>query len=200
MAVTSTTNYLAGGKETFDVAVKADAAGTQIEFTGDGTADWKWDDKLVETITAINIKTARLGGQEVPAADMQAMVEGMMVGQVSTSSVRIDSDGKEMILVDTNDITTELQALGDGAQEIAMKLNVFGFAAICLVACATSPPTTEQLLLGAWKCEAPMGSGALKGDVAYEAGGKSTMKVTHREHGGRNGRGHRQWRRHLGSA
>ena len=59
-----------------------------------------------------------------------------------------------------------------------MKLNVFGFAAICLVACATSPPTTEQLLLGAWKCEAPMGSGALKGDVAYEAGGKSTMKVT----------------------
>ncbi len=37
---------------------------------------------------------------------MQAMVEGMMVGQVSTSSVRINSDGKEMILVDTNDITT----------------------------------------------------------------------------------------------
>jgi hypothetical protein len=106
MAVTSTTNYLAGGKETFDVAVKADAAGTQIEFTGDGTADWKWDDKLVETITAISIKTARMGGQEIPAADMQAMVEGMMVGQVSTSSVRINSDGKEMILVDTNEITT----------------------------------------------------------------------------------------------
>jgi hypothetical protein len=59
-----------------------------------------------------------------------------------------------------------------------MKLSVFGFAAICLAACATSPPTTEQLLLGAWKCEAPIGSGTLKGDVAYEAGGKSTMKVT----------------------
>ena len=44
-------------------------------------------------------------------------------------------------------------------------------------ACATSPPTTEQLLLGAWKCEAPIGSGQLKGDVTYEAGGKSTMKV-----------------------
>jgi hypothetical protein len=59
-----------------------------------------------------------------------------------------------------------------------MKRTVVGLAAIFLAACATSPPTTEQLLLGAWKCEAPIGSGKLAGDVTYEAGGKSTMKVT----------------------
>jgi hypothetical protein len=48
---------------------------------------------------------------------------------------------------------------------------------LLFAACATKPLTTEQLLLGAWKCEAPIGSGQLKGDVIYEAGGKSTMKL-----------------------
>ena len=106
MAVTSTTNYLAGGKETFDLTVKGDAGGMQIEFTGDGTADWKFqpDGKLVETISAITIKTARMGGQEVPAADMQAMVEGMIVGQASTSTV--DIKDKAMVLVDADGVTT----------------------------------------------------------------------------------------------
>lgn len=106
MAVTSTTNYLAGGKETFDIAIKGDAGGTQIEFTGNGTADWKFqpDGKLAETITGITIKTAKMGGQEVPATDMQAMVEGMIVGQVSTSTV--DVKDKAMTLVDADGITT----------------------------------------------------------------------------------------------
>jgi hypothetical protein len=106
MAVTSTTNYLADGKETFDLAVKGDAGGAQLEFTGSGTADWKFDPdgKLVETITAINIKAARMGGQDVPAADIQAMVAGMMIGQASTSTV--DIKDKAMVLVDTNNITT----------------------------------------------------------------------------------------------
>ena len=58
-----------------------------------------------------------------------------------------------------------------------MKRTAFGFAATFLAACASTPPTTEQLLLGTWKCEAPIGSGALKGDVTYAADGKSTMKV-----------------------
>lgn len=106
MAVTSTTIYLAGGKETFDLMVKGDAGGAQIEFTGSGTADWKFqpDGKLVETISGITIKTAKLGGQEVPAADMQAMVAGMMIGQASTSTV--DVKDKTMVLVDADDITT----------------------------------------------------------------------------------------------
>jgi hypothetical protein len=48
---------------------------------------------------------------------------------------------------------------------------------LLFAACATKPLTTEQLLLGAWKCEAPIGSGQLKGDVTYEAGGKSKMNL-----------------------
>ena len=106
MAVTSTTSYLAGGKETFDIAIKGDAGGTSLEFTGSGTADWKFqpDGKLVETISAITIKTAKMGGQEVPAADMQAMVEGMIVGQASTSTVEVKD--KAMTLVDADGITT----------------------------------------------------------------------------------------------
>jgi hypothetical protein len=58
-----------------------------------------------------------------------------------------------------------------------MKRVVFGFAATLLAGCATTPPTTEQLLLGGWKCEAPIGNGKLAGDVNYEAGGTSTMKL-----------------------
>jgi hypothetical protein len=50
---------------------------------------------------------------------------------------------------------------------------------LLFAACATKPLTTEQLLLGAWKCEAPIGNGQLKGDVTYEAGGKSTMKLAY---------------------
>jgi hypothetical protein len=49
---------------------------------------------------------------------------------------------------------------------------------LLLASCATKPPTTEELLLGTWNCEAPIGSGKLQGVVAYEAGGKSTMKLT----------------------
>jgi hypothetical protein len=106
MAVTSTTNYLAGGKETFDLSVKGDAGGAVIEFTGSGAADWKFDPdgKLVETVTGINIKTAKMAGQEVPAADMQAMVAGMIVGQTTTSTV--DIKDKTLVLVDNNSVTT----------------------------------------------------------------------------------------------
>jgi hypothetical protein len=106
MAVTSTTSYLAGGKETFDLTVKGDSGAGEIEFTGSGTGDWKFgpDAKLVETITGITIKSARMGGQEVPAANMQAMVEGMIVGQTSTSTV--DIKDKAMVLVDADNITT----------------------------------------------------------------------------------------------
>ena len=106
MAVTSTTNYLAGGKETFDLTVKGDGGGGPMEFTGSGTADWKFDaGKLVETVTGITIKTARMGGQEVPAADMQAMVAGMIIGQTTTSTVSIKD--KTMILVDADNVTTD---------------------------------------------------------------------------------------------
>jgi hypothetical protein len=49
---------------------------------------------------------------------------------------------------------------------------------LLLASCATTPPTTEQLLLGTWNCEAPIGSGKLQGAVTYAAGGKSTMKLT----------------------
>ena len=102
MAATSATTYLAGGKETFDMSIKGDMAGTEFEFTGNGAADWKFeaDGKLVETITDFNIKTAKMAGQEVPAADMQAMIAGMIIGQVSTSTVEIKD--KTMTLTDQN--------------------------------------------------------------------------------------------------
>ena len=59
-----------------------------------------------------------------------------------------------------------------------MKRAAFTLALALLSACATAAPTTEQLLLGTWNCEAPIGSGLLKGVMTYEAGGKSTMKLT----------------------
>jgi len=93
MSVTSSTTYLDGGKETYEVNVNA--GGGQLEFTGNGTADWKLtpDGKLFETITALTVKTARLNGQDAPVATVQPMVEPMIVNQTSTSAISLKDGG-----------------------------------------------------------------------------------------------------------
>ncbi len=104
MSVTSSTTYLAEGKETYDVAVNA--GGGQLEFTGTGTADWKLmpDGKLIETITALTVKTAKLGGQDAPIATVQPMVEPMIVNQTSTSAIALKDSG--MVLTDEDGTVT----------------------------------------------------------------------------------------------
>jgi hypothetical protein len=104
-SVTSTTTYLAGGKETYDVVVNA--GGGQLEFTGTGTADWKLmpDGKLTETITALTVKTAKLAGQDAPIATVQPMVEPMIVNQTSTSAIAL-KDGGMILTGDDGTVTT----------------------------------------------------------------------------------------------
>jgi hypothetical protein len=102
--VTSSTSYLAGGKETFDVAIKVTQA--NLEFAGSGGGDWKLqpDGKIVETITGFTVKTAKMNGQDTPVAAVQGMVEGMIVGQVATSTIAL-KDGA-MILTDQDGVVT----------------------------------------------------------------------------------------------
>jgi hypothetical protein len=103
-AVTSTTVYLPGGKETFDVLVKV--AQADMEFTASGAGDWKLqpDGKVAETITSLTVKTAKMNGQDVPVADMQSMVEGMIVNQTSTSTIELKDGG--MTLTDQDGVTS----------------------------------------------------------------------------------------------
>jgi hypothetical protein len=102
MKVTSKTTYLAGGKETYEVAVNA--SGGQLEFTATGAADWKLaaDGKLVETITTLAVKTARMGGQDAAPATVQSMIEPMILNQVTTSAVEL-KDGA-MLLTDQDGV------------------------------------------------------------------------------------------------
>lgn len=106
MTVRSSTTYIAGGAQTFDVAVKGDAQGTAIEFTGKGTGNWKFlpDGKMQETVTGITISDGKINGQDVPGPTLQPMIEPTLVNQVSTSTVTIKD--KAMTLVDQNGVTT----------------------------------------------------------------------------------------------
>jgi hypothetical protein len=106
MNVKSSINYAAGGKETFDMVVKGDAGGMSIEFNGAGTADWKFlpDGKMEDTVTGITIAGGKLNGQDVPAPTLQSMIEGMLLNQVSTSTVTIKD--KAMTMVDQDNVTS----------------------------------------------------------------------------------------------
>jgi hypothetical protein len=97
---TSSTVYLAGGKETFDMT--ANVAAANMEFTASGTGDWKLqpDGKLVETITGLTVKTAKVNGAEAPAAALQDMLASSIVGQTSTSTIQLKDGG--MITTDQN--------------------------------------------------------------------------------------------------
>jgi hypothetical protein len=48
---------------------------------------------------------------------------------------------------------------------------------VIVAGCATTPPTTTELLLGTWNCESTAGTTNIKGAVTYLAGGKGSIKV-----------------------
>jgi hypothetical protein len=84
-------NYMDGGKATMDAKVGVNQSGMAINITADGEASWAFQDdgKLKETITKMTVKTGSMGGQEVPLAMIQPMIDQMVVNQSSTSTVAI---------------------------------------------------------------------------------------------------------------
>ncbi len=106
MNIKATLDYVAGGKSTYVTNVNGDAGGMKIEMTGNGDAVWavQPDGKLTETIKTLKVTAGKMNGNDVPPAMLQSMVEGMLVGQSSTSTVTMS--GGAMVLTDADGVVT----------------------------------------------------------------------------------------------
>lgn len=104
MKVTGTTNYAAGGSQTFDVSLTGGPDGMAMELAGSGTGTWKLvDGKLLETFTSIKVSSAKLNGQVIPNEQAQPLVEGMVLDQTIASTVEMNTGS--MVLVDHENVT-----------------------------------------------------------------------------------------------
>jgi hypothetical protein len=83
--------YLEGGKTTMKAKVGVVQSGMVIDIDATGDATWKFleDGKLQETITGMKVISGKMGGNDVPVAMIQPMVEQMVVNQSSTSTAVI---------------------------------------------------------------------------------------------------------------
>jgi hypothetical protein len=102
--------YMTGGKTQADAAMDVDAGGQKIWLAGIIDATWGFqpDGKLIETIVGLKVNAAKVGGKDLPAlavgAMVQPMVDQMIVGQSSTSAVAFD--GAMMTLTDDKGVVT----------------------------------------------------------------------------------------------
>ena len=96
--------YLAGGTATMDAKVGVNQSGMAIDITATADASWKFleDGELVETITKMTVTGGKMGGQTVPPAMIQGMVEQMVVNKPTTSTAKIT----ETSFVSTDDSGT----------------------------------------------------------------------------------------------
>lgn len=98
MSVAGVFDYLADGTVKGDAKMDSEVEGTKVSLTGDIMATWEIldDGKLKETITALTVKSAILGGQPAPPSVIptmiQPMIEDSVVGQSSTSTVVFTAD------------------------------------------------------------------------------------------------------------
>ena len=103
--------YMTGGKTQADAAMDVDAGGQKIWLAGIIDATWGFqpDGKLIETIVGLKVNAAKVGGKDLPApavgAMIQPMVDQMIVGQSSTSTVAFD--GAAMTLTDDKGVVTD---------------------------------------------------------------------------------------------
>lgn len=98
MSVAGVFDYLADGTVKGDAKMDSEVEGTKVSLTGDIVATWEIldDGKLKESITALTVKSANLGGQPAPPSVIptmiQPMIEDSVVGQSSTSTVVFTAD------------------------------------------------------------------------------------------------------------
>lgn len=96
MSVNATTTYDKNGTTSGVATVGVQAPGSKIEVTADVISTWGFgaDGKLKETVTSMKVTSAIMGGQSMGApmiaSMIQPMVDEMVVGQGSTSTVVFD--------------------------------------------------------------------------------------------------------------
>ena len=98
MAVAGVFDYLADGTVKGDAKLDSEVQGTKVSLTGDIVATWEFleDGMLKETITALTVRSAVMGGQVAPPAVIPTMIQPMInesvVNQSSTSTVAFTAD------------------------------------------------------------------------------------------------------------
>lgn len=103
--------YLPAGKTQADASMDVDAGGQKIWLAGIIDATWGFqpDGKLIETIVGLKVNRAKVGGKDLPApavgAMIQPMVDQMIAGQSSTSTVAFE--GTTMTLTDDKGVVTD---------------------------------------------------------------------------------------------
>lgn len=99
-------DYLAGGKSTVDAKVGVSQGGMAIDIVAMAEGSWKFldDGKFQETVTKMTVTSGKMGGQDVPPAMIQPMVEQMVVNQTVTSTVAISETS--FVSTDTDGVVT----------------------------------------------------------------------------------------------
>lgn len=103
-------DYMTGGKATADAEMNVDASGMKVWIAGDLNATWGFqpDGNLIETVTGLKVTQAKMDGKDIPpmaiSAMVQPMVDQMVVGKASTSTVVFD--GATMTSTDEEGVVT----------------------------------------------------------------------------------------------
>lgn len=98
--------YSPDGKAKGDAKVAVAQGGMAIDLTATTESSWKFleDGKLQETVTKMTVTGGKMGGQDVPIAMIQPMVEQMVVNQTMTSTV-VFGEGTATITDQENVVT-----------------------------------------------------------------------------------------------
>ena len=80
--------YLEGGKATMDAKVGVTQSGMAIDILATADASWAFlpDGKLEEMITRMTVTKGTMGGNDVPPAMIQGMIEQAVVNQKTVST------------------------------------------------------------------------------------------------------------------
>ncbi|MDP3496014.1 MAG: hypothetical protein Q8R82_23120 [Hyphomonadaceae bacterium] len=88
IATDAAVTYLEGGKATMDAKIGVQQSGMAIEILATADASWKFlaDGKLEEMITRMTVTKGSMGGNDVPPAMIQGMIEEAVVNQKTVST------------------------------------------------------------------------------------------------------------------
>jgi hypothetical protein len=112
MNVKATTTYMKDGTTSGVATVGVQAPGSAIELTADVVSTWGFasDGRLKETVTSMKVTSATMGDEAMAApmiaSMVQPMVDQMVVGQGSTSTVVFDGATMTSTDEDLNSVTT----------------------------------------------------------------------------------------------
>jgi hypothetical protein len=88
VTVSGVTTYVAGGTATASVKVTVNQPGMAVDINATADSVWSFlaDGKMQETVTKATVLNANMGGQDLPAAMIQPMMDEMVVNQTATST------------------------------------------------------------------------------------------------------------------